>query len=323
MRASQNYKALYNDCTKQGADKDSLIVLLQQQLMQLASERQALTAVIVHQQGQLAGQATQINEQQIVLERQRQAITGQSEKLSQQQTIIQEQNSLIAIQQKELDKNKRDLLRLDNLRYEMATIKKWVYGIKSEKRHQPTDMGKGNAGDQLVLAMQVDSWGVCKINDRRRVPEHLRIIKSTIPKKPGGRHDFPAGLQEQITILDTVDKPAGARCVGHVDQRQLACDPMRWYIKVTRRLVYLAPVDKDKLNYKQLIAPLPPHPPLTNAKWISAYWLCLRLKSFCTICRCGASNNACAIMGSTSLTAHYARWSTAPVKRWNLYGACC
>ena len=159
-----------------------------------------------------------------------------------------------------LDKNKKELLGLGNLRFEIDTLKKWIYGIKSEKRHQPTAPVKANIGDQLTLAMEVDSWGVCKINDRRRVPGHLRIIKSTTPKKPGGRHDFPAGLDEEITIIDAVDKPINANCVGHVDHRQLACDPARWYIKITRRLVYLAPVDEDQLNFKQLIAPLPPHP---------------------------------------------------------------
>jgi len=260
MKPAQNYKALYNNCTKQSAEKDSLIVLLQQQLMQLVSERQTLVGVIADQQEQLAVQAVQITDQQITIDHQLRTIAGQAQKLLQQQTIIQEQNSLITTQQKELDNNKRELLRLGNLRHEIRVLKKWIYGIKSERRHQPTDPGKPTVGDQLVLAMEVDSWGVCKINDRRKVPEHLRIIKSTTHRKPGGRHDFPAGLEEEIIILDTVDKPANARCVGHVDQRQLACDPMRWYIKVTRRLVYLAPVDEDKLNYKQLIAPLPPHP---------------------------------------------------------------
>jgi hypothetical protein len=48
------------------------------------------------------------------------------------------------------------------------------------------------------------------------VPEHLRVIKSTTPKKPGGRHDFPEGLEEQIILLDAPDKPVGARCVGYV-----------------------------------------------------------------------------------------------------------
>jgi len=260
MKRTQNYKTLYNTCTKHSAEKDSLIVLLQQQLMQLAGERQSLTAVIAGQQEQLDVQATQIKDHQTTIDLQQQMIAGQSEKILQQQIIIQEQNSLITTQQKELHKNKKDLFRLDNLRFEMATLKKWVYGIKSEKRHQPTTLNKPNTGDQLVLDMEVDSWGVCNIIDRRKVPEHLRIIKSTTPKKPGGRHDFPPGLEEEITTLDAPDRPAGAKCIGHVDQRQLACDPMRWYIKVTRRLIYLAPVDEDQLNYKQLIAPLPPHP---------------------------------------------------------------
>jgi len=228
--------------------------------MQLASERQSLNAVIAAQEEELSQQAVKIADQQTTLDQQLHTISGQAEKLSQQQTIIQEQNGLIGTQQEELDKNKRELIRLGNVRYEMATIKKWIYGIKSEKRHQPTGLVKANIGDQLSLAMEIDSWGVCKIDDRRKVPGYLRIIKSTTPKKPGGRHDFPPGLEEEITVIDAVDKPINAKCVGHVDQRQLACDPMRWYIKITRRLVYLAPVDEDQLNYKQLIAPLPPHP---------------------------------------------------------------
>lgn len=260
MKAAKNYKALYYDCTKQSADKDSLIVLLQQQLMQLAGERQSLLAIMTKQQEQLTNQAMQLTNQQTTIDQQHRTIAGQDEKLLQQQTIIHQQNTLIDTQHKELDKNKKDLIRLDNLRYEMATLKKWVYGIKSEKRHQPTEPDKARIGDQLTLALEVDSWGVCKIQDRRKVAEHLRIIKTTTPKKPGGRHDFPAGLEEEITVIDAPDKPANAKCVGYVDQRQLACDPMRWYIKVIRRLVYLAPVDEDQLNYKQLIAPLPPHP---------------------------------------------------------------
>lgn len=260
MKAAKNYKALLQHCTKDSIEKNTLIVLLQQQLMQLSGERQTLTVVIAGQQEQLMYQAAHIKEQQVVIELQRQTIDRQTEKLTQQQTFILEQNTVIVTQQQELDKNKKEVFRLDNLRYEMATLKKWIYGIKSEKRHQPTTLTKAVAGDQLSLDMVVDTWGVCKIHDRRRVPEHLRVIKSTTPKKPGGRHDFPEGLPEEVTVIDAADKPANAKCIGHVDQRQLACDPMRWYIKVTRRLAYLAPVDEDQLDYKHLIAPLPPHP---------------------------------------------------------------
>lgn len=261
MATHKNYKELYHACTKQGAQKDRLIVLLQQQLHQLAGQQQALTLVISDQQAQLKEQAMQLTNQQLIIDQQQQTIAGQTEKLSLKQNLIQEQQDLISTQEQQLNKNKKELLHLDNLRYEMAALKKWVYGIKSEKRYQPASTDNITSGDQLQLALEVDSWGICTINDRRKVLEHLRISKTTTPKKAGGRHDFPPGLEEEITVLDiSTDKPANARCVGHVDQRQLACDPMRWYIKVTRRLVYLAPVEEDGLNYRQLIAPLPSHP---------------------------------------------------------------
>jgi len=226
--------------------------MLQQQLMQLVNERQSLHQRLDEQQGKIANQ-------QLELEQQQQMIIGQAEKLAQQQTIIQEQNTLITAQQKELDKNKQELFWFNGLRYQLKEIKKMMYGIRSEKRHQPTQPGNPVAGDQLVLDMNADTWGVCQITSRRKITEHLRVVTSTTPKKCGGRHDFPSGLEEQIIILQPADKPVNAKCIGHVDQRQLACDPMRWYIKVIRRLVYLVPSD-DQLNHKQLIEPLPPHP---------------------------------------------------------------
>jgi len=260
MATTKNHKILYDVCRQQCTQKDRLIALLQQQLGQLIVERQTLTTLIAQQQQELSDQAAQIKELQMMTELQQQTITAQSAQLSQQQIIIKEQNSLVATQQQQLAKNKKDLFSFQQLRYEMATLKKWIYGIKSEKRHQPQATQTPQPGTQLSLALDVDSWGVCKIVERRRVPEHLRVIKTIEPKKPGGRHDFPPGLQEEVTILDVEDKPANAKCIGHQDQRQLACDPMRWYIKTTRRLVYLAPVDEDALDFKQLIAPLPAHP---------------------------------------------------------------
>lgn len=253
------YKSLYEDSIKQSADKDILIALLQQQQLQWMTDRQTFITVNAGMQQQIEAQQEQIADQQETIHLQQQTIGGQAEKLAQQQIIIHEQDTLITTQQEELDKNKKALVKLEDMRHELRGLKKFVYGIKSEKRHQPTDPDKPAVGDQLALSMEVDAWGVCKVADRRKILEHMRVLKSTTPKKPGGRHDLPQGLEEEMTIIDAPDKPANARCVGYVDQRQLACDPVRWYIKITRRLVYLAPAI-DELNYKQLIAPLPAHP---------------------------------------------------------------
>lgn len=163
--------------------------MLQQQLMQLVNERQSLHQRLDEQQGKIANQ-------QLELEQQQQMIIGQAEKLAQQQTIIQEQNTLITAQQKELDKNKQELFWFNGLRYQLKEIKKMMYGIRSEKRHQPTQPGNPVAGDQLVLDMNADTWGVCQITSRRKITEHLRVVTSTTPKKCGGRHDFPSGLEE-------------------------------------------------------------------------------------------------------------------------------
>ena len=60
MKPATDYKVLFEDCAQQGADKDRLIVLLQQQLTQLAGARQILSGVIDEQQEQLKNQAMQI-----------------------------------------------------------------------------------------------------------------------------------------------------------------------------------------------------------------------------------------------------------------------
>jgi hypothetical protein len=54
--ARHNYKALYQQCSRQSTDKDRLIALLQSQTTQLASERQMKDHTIASQQQQLAGQ---------------------------------------------------------------------------------------------------------------------------------------------------------------------------------------------------------------------------------------------------------------------------
>ncbi|MGZ3890620.1 MAG: IS66 family transposase [Mucilaginibacter sp.] len=290
--------------------------------MQLAGERQSLKAALENQGEALREQAAQTRQQQVTLDQQHRTIADQEEKLSQQQTIIQQQSSLIARQQQELERNKKDLLQLDRLRYEMATLKKWVYGIKSEKRHQPTSLSKASAGDQLQLSMEVDSWGVCKVSSRRKIQEHLRVVKTTEPKKPSGRHDFPQGLPEEITILDVVDIAKGACCVGHVDRRQLACDPMRWYIKVTRRLVYLAPVDEDRLHYKQLMASLPAHP-IDKCKMDISILVMLTIEKFLYHMPVWRQQGRQRQYGIDLPYSTLCSLSTAPARYWSPCGTCC
>jgi transposase len=261
-----NYKALYLASVKQGAQKDELlaqkvhlIARQQQQLMQLGSDRRTLTDVISTQNKQLTEQADLISTLRHRDMLQQQIIGEHEQRSAQQQSVIKQQINLITDLKTEREKDKKQLLRMDELRHQLRTLKKMCFGIKSEKRHQPTGQSTVKAGAQLSLSMEVDSWGVCQITRRTRVPAHMRLSKSTTPKKAGGRRDFPQGLPEEITTLEPGDIPAGAKFMRYDDRRQLACDPMRWYIKVTRRPIYLVPLE-DGLEFKHLIAPLPVHP---------------------------------------------------------------
>jgi len=262
----KNYKALYftslAESLKQNevlAQKDRLIFLQQQQVKQLSEEKSSNLAIISGLDKLMNEQLELISELHHRDIQQQELISKQQEKSSQQQLIINEQNSIVAELLAQLEKNSKQLLRVDELQHQLRTIKKMLYGIKSEKRHQPAAQDVIKAGMQLSLPMEIDSWGVCRITGRTRIAAHMRVRKSSTPGKPGGRNDFPEGLPEEIITLEPEHKPADAKYMGYVDQRQLACDPMRWYIKVTRRPVYLAPLE-DGLAFKQLIAPLPPHP---------------------------------------------------------------
>ena len=62
--------------------------------------------------------------------------------------------------------------------------------------------------------MEVDSWGVCKINDRRKVPEHLRIIKSTTPKKPVAGMIFLQDWKKKLPSWMLADKPSECKMCG-------------------------------------------------------------------------------------------------------------
>jgi hypothetical protein len=189
MKSARNYKALYQQCAKESARKDRVIASQQSQVMQLAGECQTLRA-------KNADQAATIKQYEELHAQQQATILGQAEKLSLQQTVITDQNDTITSQQTELNKKTKEILRLDNLRYELMNLKKWIHGIRSEKRPQVEGADKPALGDQLSLVMDVDSWGVCKINSRRKIQEHLRVVKTIEPKKRGGRHDFPEGLEE-------------------------------------------------------------------------------------------------------------------------------
>jgi transposase len=260
MPVVKRYKSLYEQALLRCADQDRLIDKLQERLTACNWQMERMQQLITDQQEALEAKEADNRQQAERIVLQERLLADQSEKLTQQSTLLEQQSGRLSRQQEQLDRQHKELVKLEEIRHELRLLKRQVMGRKSEQRHRPEQDEQGNAirDPQLSLELAVDAYGICRITDRRLVAEHIRINKETTPKKRGGRHAFPEGLEEEIVLLDVADKPAGARLLRYEEQRQLACDPLRWYIKVIRRPVYLA--TEDELDFKYLIAPLPAHP---------------------------------------------------------------
>ena len=113
---------------------------------------------------------------------------------------------------------------------------------------------------QLALALEAETVAVCKITDVRKIDGYTRYTKEIHDKLPHpGRHNFADHLEVEEIIMDVADRPRGSILIGTEIQKQLACTPMKFILKVTKRLIYMAPTTPEG-SFKQLIAPLPPHP---------------------------------------------------------------
>jgi transposase len=255
------YKALYEQAQIDIIHRDKMITLLQQNNTASAKQQERLGVIVAEQNRIIFQKDEQINDYKTLNELLQKTVTGQNEKLEQLQEIIGSQNHLIKTQVQELLQNSKQLSKLAMVKHELKLLKKMVFGRKSEKHYCSTDIPElPKAGEQLTLEMEVETVATCSITDVKKIAEHLRVTKKVTDKVPHpGRHDFPPDLREEITTIDVTDKPVGATLLRFEEQRQLACTPMEFFVKITRRPVYMAPALVPG-TFKQLIAPFPPHP---------------------------------------------------------------
>ena len=256
-----DYKALYEQALHDTMQRDGMIALLQNNIAESVKQQQRLGQLISLQNEDIREKQKHIATHNSLVALQQQTINGQTEKIIQQETIITAQNSLIKTQQQQLDKNARQLSSLAMVKHELRLLKKMIYGRKSEKFYASTDTPvPPKAGEQLMLDMSVDTVATCSITDAKLIGAHIRLTKKVTDKLPHpGRHDWPEGLREEIITIDAPDKPEGARLLRVEEQKQLACNYPEFFIKIIRRLVYMAEAEQPG-TFKQLIAPLPPHP---------------------------------------------------------------
>ena len=238
-----------------------MIVLLQQNNTASVKQQQHLHDMVAEQARINNQKDLQIVDLKTTNELLQNTVSGQSEKLEQQEQIMVSQDRMIKTQAQDLQQQSKQLSKLAMVKYELRLLKKMIFGRKSEKRYTSTDAPEPpKAGEQLTLTLEVETIATCSITDVKKIAEHLRVTKKVTDKVPHpGRHEFPDDLRTVITILDVEDKPKDAVFLRYEEQRQLACTPPEFYINLIRRAVYMAPAAKSD-TFKQLIAPLPPHP---------------------------------------------------------------
>lgn len=241
--------------------RDKMIVLLQKNNTASAKQQQRLPDLVAEQARINTQKDLQIDDLKTNNALLQKTVSGQSEQIEQLEQIMVSQDRLIKIQAQELQQFTKQLSKLAMVKHELRVLKKMIFGRKSEKHYSSTDApAPPKAGEQLSLVMEVETVATCSILDVKKIPEHLRVIKKVTFKVPHpGRHEFPDGLREEVTIIDVQDKPKDTVFLRYEEKRQLACTPGEYYIQLIRRAVYMAPAAGSE-TFKQLIAPLPPHP---------------------------------------------------------------
>ncbi|WPQ62037.1 hypothetical protein SIO70_27120 [Chitinophaga sancti] len=233
----RTYKSM-NNPDHHNDEKDQLILLLQEQLSLMQQERETMHIILIDQASIIIKQQQHLTHQREVLKQKDQTIHSQGEQLLQSNNLIRQQDQTISQQYQLLDKQQKELVKMDRITHELRMVKKWIHGIRSERRHTEA-IATQSGVIQGTLSLDVDEWGVCKLNSTQVIAAHVRCSVSVAPKKRGGRHDFPEGLEEEVITLDVKNLPSGARLLRVEETRQLACTPLRWYLKVIKRPVYI------------------------------------------------------------------------------------
>lgn len=247
MRKSDTlYKAMYTACLQQHTALQEAILMQQEhisfqkeQLLYLQLERESNAAILFQQDQLICHQHQLLLQKYEQIEIGRQTVIQLDCQLTQYDNLIKNQEKELGSLQQEISKQYKVIDSLLKSRHELKALKKWLYGIRSEKR--PSQAASAEQGLLLkgTLNLGAYEYAVCQLSSRRVIAEHIRQTVVTSPKTRGSRNDLPKGMEEDVITLDVDPLPASAKLVRIDEQRQLACSPLRWYIKVTRRPVYI------------------------------------------------------------------------------------
>ena len=234
------------DALESNQASDRLISALGAQLNGRDQHIESLQQVIANLGRQLADKDLYITELETTSSLLRQTNTNLSEQLSLLQELISSLKKEAENNQRQLDKQAKELLKLEKIRQGKKLYGKLLFGRKSERTHTKVIDQQRFIIDDLTTEEQQEA--------------KMLFVKgqfADISKAPNPSI-FKQGLEIVTTVMDIPNAENSAiKIIGKKTSYKVVNVPARNYIHKIIRPIYLKEIDPMMGTFKRFVAPLP------------------------------------------------------------------
>jgi uncharacterized coiled-coil protein SlyX len=183
MKASSNkdYKVLYAQSQLRCQEQEKIVAILQGNLQACGAQQTVFIREMNKNARVLAQQQKELSELKATLVIKDTTIQGQEQHINQQVALIAEQQVRLDKAQKEVDDLYKKVSSLNLAKEELKLVKKWIFGIRSERYIPNAGVTASGAsvGEQLTLAVGTEQEGaVCQVTGTRNIPAKVVPIKN-------------------------------------------------------------------------------------------------------------------------------------------------
>ncbi len=225
--------------------KDKINSELVQLNSSLLSDNTSLNSTVTELRDTVLAQLTQIAELKDANSFQQQTIQQQVQQLNLKEEVIIAMKQSAKEREKLITKQEKQIEKLQLIKHSRKMLAKSMFGRKSEKTHDDYELVDSSDAENTKEDKQIFSktW----INAKEKEPR----------KK---NREFDPSIPRETVYIDAQNVPLNAIKVGERVTEQLHFRRVDMYIKRTIRSVYLVPDENEPDKFKNIMAPLPPHP---------------------------------------------------------------
>ena len=141
-------------------------------------------------------------------------------------------------------------LQIDSLKYEIANLKRLIYGSKNE-RFIPAN----STPSQLSLDIQADAIARCSVVKAQKI-EYTRNTTEVTKEHPG-RAKLPEHLERREIIIEPVEVTEGCKKIGEEITEELEYEPGKLFVNRYVRPKYVMADNKGIIIAPMMERPLP------------------------------------------------------------------